>query len=79
MGIPSAKTMETNPCNVLQDPPSAGCHWTSQLLHSRGLQNNLHFYIPPPPITQYIIYNFKLRFWIQGSNCFRCFWQQMNT
>jgi hypothetical protein len=26
MGIPSAKTMETNPCNVLQDPPSAGCH-----------------------------------------------------
>jgi hypothetical protein len=31
--------METIPCNVLQDPPSADCHWTSQLLHSRGLQN----------------------------------------
>jgi hypothetical protein len=26
MGIPPAKTMETNPCNVLQDPPSADCH-----------------------------------------------------
>jgi hypothetical protein len=26
-------------CYVLQDPPSADCHWTSQLLHSRGLQN----------------------------------------
>jgi hypothetical protein len=37
MGIPPAKTMETNPCNVLQDPPSADCHWTSQLLHFRLL------------------------------------------
>ena len=26
MGIPPAKTMETIPCNVLQDPPSADCH-----------------------------------------------------
>jgi hypothetical protein len=46
MGIPPAKRMETNPCNVLQDPPSADSSYRCPVVYlccdeGQGMEFNL--------------------------------------